>query len=365
MSLFTSRMNAVITAGLVSCSWAIEAGAVDQSEQASTYVRTTSACPSAQTTWRELQGLVSEEELTRARSQWDPPWALVEDRGDAYEVRVGGEHRSYTGPDRDCGHRAKIAAVFIALRMDAARLASSAERVPKRDQEPEPQRRAEAEPRNREPAPRGETQGELEQEPESQQEPEPARALASAVAFDASLPPRAWRSIGGSIDTTIPLDRADTHRANLGIVLTGMAGRGIAGGALSAGATLPTSLQFPSTSVSAVRIPIELTFALRPTTGPWQLMGEAGLAVDLWRFRGRAPESDGQWRAMLGGIAKISACYFGWGRVGPSISLFVRGFPKEHRFVIAPLGDVGGSNQLWMGVRVGAAWDYPVTAAAR
>ena len=128
---------------------------------------------------------------------------------------------------------------------------------------------------------------------------------------------------------------------------------------------LPTSLQFSDISVAAQRIPVQMTLALRPTTGRWQLIGEVGLALDIWRFQGRAPEAHEQWRAMLGGGARVSCRHIGWGPVGPEVSLFASGFPKTHRFVAAPSGEVGTTNHLWIGASAGVVWDFSVTAAAR
>jgi hypothetical protein len=163
----------------------------------------------------------------------------------------------------------------------------------------------------------------------------------------------------------LPLDRANTHNPDLGVLLTGSVGRGLVGGAFSAGATLPSSVELSETSVGAFRLPFELTLVLRPTTGHWRFTGEGGLAVNVWRFQGRAPGANEQWRAMLGGMAKVSGCYCAWQRTGLTVALSASGFPKVHRFQITPLGEAGRTSQLWFGVQAGVVWDLSVTDATQ
>lgn len=333
----TAGTLSTIALALASCFCAHVARAAE--DEASTYIHTDTACPSAAAIWRTLQRMVSADELALAQSRLKAPWAVVHDQGAGYEVRFGDERRRYPGAARDCQKRAQIAAVFIALKLDPTRF----------EVEPTPAPRSDAE------APSSDTEN--DPEPESEPVSEPERLPALPLPNTPRSPLRDWRFFGASLLGSVPVDRTDIYGPTLGMLFTGSLGRGALGVALSAGVTLPTSLQFPDTTVDAVRLPLELTAAFRFGRDPWLFSSEAGLAVDIWRFQGIAPDADEQWRLMPGAVIKISSGYLGWGRVGPLVALSASAFPQEHRFILGPLGEVGQSNQLWIGAQVGVLWD--------
>lgn len=348
-------MTAWLTCGLQ----VVAARAADGAD-ASIYLRTNSDCPHAEATWRALQSLLGPQRMQLALGRSTPPWASVVDYGESYEVQFAGKGRLYSDPARNCEKRAQVAAVFVSLRLDAVADADGPNREapPKRRAKPVRSRRKAPPPRES-PPPEPEEPAEPPPPP-----PRPVPPPAPAAPRDAPPPRRPfWHLMSLSATADTPLDGSSADSPSWGGMASMAMGWGALGGGLSAGLKVPTSLDFAETSVDALRLPVELTLAVR-RPGRWRVVAEVGPALDLWRFRGRAPESQVQWRAMLGGVAKLSVGYFGWGGAGPWVSLLVSGFPRAHRFVVEPLGEVGQTRRLWLGARIGAAWDCCVTREA-
>lgn len=81
-----------------------------------------SACPEPRAVWGALGGLVEIDRVeNRLRTLAGEPRAIeVTDLGAAFRVRVGDRSREYEDDARDCGNRAKLAALFVALAADSA-----------------------------------------------------------------------------------------------------------------------------------------------------------------------------------------------------------------------------------------------------
>jgi len=96
--------------------------AAADSDHAPDVVQGTSACPEPRAVWAALGALVvidGVEPRLRALPGGPPP-VEVTDRGAAFRVRVGDRTRDYEDTARDCGNRAKLAALFVALAADSA-----------------------------------------------------------------------------------------------------------------------------------------------------------------------------------------------------------------------------------------------------
>jgi hypothetical protein len=81
-----------------------------------------SACPEPQAVWAALGALVVMDRVEpRLRAMTGGTWPVeVTDLGSAFRVRAGDRAREYEDDARDCGRRAKLAAVFVALAADSA-----------------------------------------------------------------------------------------------------------------------------------------------------------------------------------------------------------------------------------------------------
>ncbi len=82
----------------------------------------TSACPEPRAVWGALGALVVIDAVEqRLRAMTGQARAVeVTDLGAAFRVRAGDRAREYEDPERDCGNRAKLAALFVALAADSA-----------------------------------------------------------------------------------------------------------------------------------------------------------------------------------------------------------------------------------------------------
>jgi hypothetical protein len=76
-----------------------------------------SACPRPDAVWAELETLIPREDLAGHVFAESPSSSLVEilDLGPRYRVIAGGRVREYRDDAHDCDHRARVAAVFVAL----------------------------------------------------------------------------------------------------------------------------------------------------------------------------------------------------------------------------------------------------------
>src|SRR5215212_5933301 len=83
-----------------------------------------SACPTPDAVWAELGTLVPRDRLQARLRALAPDAARVEiqDHGVRYRVLAAGRVREYRDENRDCGYRARIAAVFVALAIDPAEI---------------------------------------------------------------------------------------------------------------------------------------------------------------------------------------------------------------------------------------------------
>jgi len=84
-------------------------------------VEGTSACPEPRAVWSALRALAVSDTVER-RLRGSPagvPPVEVADLGAAFRVRAGDRAREYHDDSRDCDHRAKVAALFVALTADS------------------------------------------------------------------------------------------------------------------------------------------------------------------------------------------------------------------------------------------------------
>jgi hypothetical protein len=86
-----------------------------------------SACPRPDAVWGELLTLVPRERLEArlgALARGKTPAVEIVDLGVPYRIIAAGQVREYRDESRDCAYRARIAAVFVALAIDPAQLAT-------------------------------------------------------------------------------------------------------------------------------------------------------------------------------------------------------------------------------------------------
>jgi hypothetical protein len=82
-----------------------------------------SVCPSPAETWAELVTLLPRERLASRLGPGTAADIAIFDAGSTYRVNAGGRAREYRDEARDCRHRARVTALFIALAIDPADLA--------------------------------------------------------------------------------------------------------------------------------------------------------------------------------------------------------------------------------------------------
>jgi hypothetical protein len=297
-----------------------------------------STCPQPAAIWAELGTLVPTERLaqyaeSKSSSRLEPeskskpapsplassPSFAVEivDLGDRYRVIAASRVREYRDDRRDCGARARVAAVFVALALDPANAAA-----------PPPA---------------------VESPPAA---PPPAANPAAVVREDHG----SRLELGPGVDVGV----ASGHRTiHLGAGLRLALGRGAVALVLGAFAPFPIETEIGGLRLSQWRLPVDLGLRLRLAGYGVEPHGELGMSAAL--MSERALELSASAREMtveLGPYVAVGAHFFPAARVAPFVALRAEWVPSPSGIQSLPRGVVGHTPRLWMGASVGAALGF-------
>ncbi len=276
----------------------------------------TSACPT-----REAVSAALSPALAHIRPNLDPlpsDFRLV-DLGDAFEVTTGGQVQRYADAARDCAERARVAAVFVALAMNPPSL------EPLRPPPPVPP-----------PAIR---------QPEAQPLPSP-----EGLWLSFGLAARLDGAIGGGGDATTG--------ATAGGEIDVAFGRGSFGIEATAGAVTSTENTVGSVQVKQQRFPCSLSGTIHGRPGAHLEVG-AGLGASLTPFTLHGQGLDTTLpvtRFDVGARLALELKVTGHA-LAPFASLHAEYFPRTYEIVVAPLGNIGTTAPLQLGLSVGVAFE--------
>jgi len=262
------------------------------------------------------------------RTAAEPPRVI--DLGDRYVVTAAGQSALYADPARDCGERARVAAVFIALALNPPALPAAPAVVSPAPVPPPP-------------AP-------------SPPEPTPDEAGPSSPSG------RAWREVAAAARIDLAFDEEDAPGdATVGPELRFATGKEEWGIAVTAAALWPTTTRFTAVSVQQQRFPFGVTAVFRRPVKSWlQLGGQAGFALALMRLRADEIEANARsTRLDLGARLVFEAV----GPRGDGWALFaaLRGeiFPRVYVLDTDPLKKVGVTHHYWWGLSLGISFEAP------
>jgi len=241
-----------------------------------------------------------------------PPVVELIDVGGAFHVVVSGRVRAYQDEARDCTHRARVAAVFLALTIDPASIA-----MPPPPPPPPPPAVIEAAP-----APA----------------PEARARLDVAAALDAG--------VGTG-------DRVAHPGAALRLVL----GRGRVAFAAGATALLPVDTSVGGVSLRQWRLPIDA--GIRAGTGAGRVApyAELGLCAAVVSETARDLVSASSGTAIELGARAALGIRVGASRFAPFAALHAQLIPSPAEIYALPRGVAGHTPYVWIGASAGASME--------
>ncbi len=276
----------------------------------------TSGCPT-----REAVAAALSPALAHIRPNLDPLPSdfRLADLGDAYEVTVGGQVQRYADAARDCAERARVAAVFVALAMNPPSL--------------EP-------PRPAPPVPPPAVQ-------QPQTPPAPDREMNW---LSVGVAARIDGAAGGSNDATSGV----TGGGELDVAF----GRGSFGIEATAGLVTSTQNTIASVEVTQQRFPCSLSATFRRRASAHLEIG-AGLGAALTPFTLHGQGLDMTLPVTRFDVGARLALELRVARPGlaPFASLHVEYFPRTYEIVVAPLGNIGTTAPLQLGLSLGVAFE--------
>lgn len=269
-------------------------------------------CPGVDEVWRAAQVLMGRAHRSSMAVQ--RPQLDIEDRGDRFRIVVAGHEREYIDAARDCGERARVAAVFVALTL--------APPVPVVEPPPPP------------PPP-----------------PPPARPLPPAASHWVRIEPSLAMAVApGGAAGSAPWNVG----ANLRLSLAGRRFGFVAG----AGVSLPFALQLSSgIEATELRVPFEAAFRLFAHRGWSTVWFDAGLSATLVSLVGQDVTGGSRKNVYELGLRAAATVAFGTGHILPFLSAVVEVTPWTHDIAVMPLGVVGHTAPLWLSLNLGIAAD--------
>ena len=266
---------------------------------------------------REAVAAALSPALVHIRSNVDPLPSdfRLADLGDAFEVTAGGQVQRYADATRDCAERARVAAVFVALAMNPLSLEA---------------------PRPSPPVP--------------------------PVAIPSPPPPpereRNWLSVGvaARVDGAVGGDNGATAGVTAGGELDVVVGRGSFGIEATAGVVTPTHNTIAAVEVNQQRFPCSLSAFFRRRAGAHlELAAAVGAALTPFTLHGQGLDTTlPVTRLDAGARVKLELRV-----VGPTLEPFanvhVEYFPRTYEITVAPLGNIGTTAPLQIGLSVGVA----------
>lgn len=293
-------------------------------------------CPAREAVMRALLPVLGKDALASNRGP-----TRVADLGDRFEVAAAGQAARYVDTVRDCGARARVAAVFIALALSppSARL---------------------GEP----PAPPVEPPAPLPEPPAPPREPERLPAMTPDRPVEAppsGPPPPLWviLSAGARLDGALAEASAPSD-LTAGGELSAMVGRGAFGVAVSAAVLAPSTRTLQTVSVRQQRFPFSADIVLRHRLSPgFALTGQAGVALVLLTLRGENVKPSAS-SSRLDPGAHLSIVLRGPAfrqRLVPFVGFHAELFPRSYFLDVDPVGQVGVTNRFWWGATAGLSFD--------
>ena len=274
----------------------------------------TSGCPT-----REAVAAALSPALAYIRPNLDPlpsDFRLV-DLGDAFEVTVGRQVQRYADAARDCTERARVAAVFVALAMNPPLL------EPPRPPTPPPAIQ--------------------------QQQPPPAPE-----------PERSWLSVGvaARVDGAVGGGSDATSGATVGGELDVAIGKGSFGIEASAGVVTSTQNMIDSVQVTQQRFPCSLSATFRRRASAHLETGaDLGVALTPFTLHGQGLDTTLPVTRFDAGARLALELRVARPGLAPFANLHVEYFPRTYEIAVAPLGNIGTTAPLQIGLSLGVAFE--------
>jgi hypothetical protein len=283
-----------------------------------------SACPSRAQVATELEPLLQGYAL---RADAPDLVATVEDLGESYRIGVAADSREVRDPARKCLERARVAAVFLALNLPPAGLAQP-EPLPR--PRPEPSRRGD----------------EAAASPDLAARPDLA-PVRKARAFEVRPFVLAEAASGAGVTSTGMGVGASLRFGTLAVSLLG---------ALTT-STTPYQAAGQPPRFELQRLPFSLLLGWEASMGMLGLGAEAGPAVDVLRFGGKAvPNPERALRANLGlrlnAVVRVRASR----RLAAELLPVISWFPRTYMVQVEPSHLLAETPRLWLGVTLGLSY---------
>lgn len=309
-----------------------------------------STCPDRVAIGQAIQVLVGQPLIEPDRTSAE---IEIRDEGDRYSVSVRGRHRDFEDRERDCGRRARQAAVFVALTLsppDFGVPATDAESsVPPPDEStpPSPLSQSGSGEQRAEPPPRSPTVHQAPSPVEQHRHEVGNRADARYSRFGVeagalcAIPAAAhtpWVSVGPELTLRWSIDPRL---------------------ALSVQGSLPTrtTLLLDELRVRQSRIPLSMmvTYGFRGEVG--RIGVSVGPVVVPTHLDDSSLVAHHGATRVEGGARLASTVVLGTGRFAPLLRAFVDWLPLRPQIAVEPKGPVGRTPGFWCGVVAGLDWE--------
>ncbi len=285
-------------------------------------LRVAAGCPNREQVASELAPLLQGYALDETAPDLI---AVVDDLGESYQIGVGAAAREVRDPARKCLERARVAAVFLALNLPPSDVA--------------------------EPAPRP--------RPIPQPSPGPSRSVDQGAQREVAL-----------------VRAAHAFELRPFVLAEAASGAGVS----STGVGVGASLRFGAVAVSLLgalttsttpyqatgqpprfelqRTPFSLLLGWQANLGMLGLGVEAGPAVDLLRFDGKAvPNPEGALRANLGLRLNAALRVRASRRLAAELMPVVSWFPRTYLVRVEPSSLLAETPRVWLGVALGLSYE--------
>jgi hypothetical protein len=294
-----------------------------------------SSCPLPDAVAAELATLMAPDRVADATRGAGA--IQLADLGPAFKVIAAGRTREYRDEGRDCAHRARVAAVFVALALAPATLPEPPPPPPVRPPPPPPP-------------------------------PPPPRPLAATAPPPvASTPPPAAVDVvridlGGTVDVGFGADAAVAHP---GLELRLAIGRGRVTAVVGAAALLPTDITVAGISLRQWRLPVDAGLRVRlgasDVPGTIASYAELGLAATLVSERATAlaTNSGAQYGAEVGLRGALGARLVTRARLTAFAMLEAALVPSPVSVFALPRGTAGDVPAVWLGAAIGGSVGWP------
>jgi hypothetical protein len=277
-------------------------------------LRVVGTCPSSEAVEQALAPLLKTELLAAAGAA-----SKVEDRGNHFLVSVRDQTGQYADPARDCAERARVSAVFIALTLNPPQIQRS---------EPPPN---------------------MKQAPH-------VDALPPTPELSSTPPKTAWArlDLGARFDGTLYSGSSATIAS--GLELRASLRNQSVGVAVGAAIFAPVVWELSGVLVSAQRFPSHLGLRLHLPVPPLELNLDLGVAAALFTLH--ALEATGEplaTRVDVGPRIALTTHFETSRGLAPYVGVQVEYFPQAYHIDVEPVGRLGSTPKLWVGLSLGAS----------